>query len=98
MMSFFQSLYLPRLADRVTPLASPVLADSFDGLAPTLILTAQKDLVKSGGEYYAMRLAAAGVTVRHLDFPDCDHGFTHSGPGQSAIKALDIMTLAIRTA
>ncbi|OLY72917.1 hypothetical protein AU074_09390 [Pseudomonas sp. ATCC PTA-122608] len=98
MMNFFQSLYLPKLADRVLPLASPVLADSFNSLSPTLILTAQNDLVRSGGQYYAMRLAAAGVDVRHLDFANCDHGFTHSGPGQSAVEALDIMTDAIRTA
>ncbi|NWE22485.1 alpha/beta hydrolase [Pseudomonas sp. P7548] len=98
MMSFFQSLYLPRLSDRVTALASPVLADDFSGLSPTLLLTAQNDLVRAGGQYYAMRLAAAGVNVRHLDFAGCDHGFTHSGPGPSAVEALDVMTHAIRIA
>lgn len=98
MMNFFQSLYLPKLADRLLPLASPATADSFNGLSPTLILTAQNDLVRPGGQYYAMRLAAAGVDVRHLDFANCDHGFTHSGPKQSALEALDIMTNAIRTA
>jgi len=68
-------LYLPEVADRTRPEASPLRADSLAGLAPALVVTAGFDVLRDEGIAYARRLEKDDVPVRHLLQPHLPHGF-----------------------
>lgn len=70
----------------VPPDAAPLLSDDLVGLAPALVLTAEWDPLKDDGADYSQRLAAAGVHVRHLQFPGMIHGFLRI-PSSSGFRA-----------
>jgi acetyl esterase len=55
--------YLRSPEDAWLPTASPLLADSLEGLPPALIMTAEHDGCRDSGELYADRLVEAGVPV-----------------------------------
>ncbi|MEJ5153940.1 alpha/beta hydrolase [Gluconobacter wancherniae] len=57
------------------PRFAPVLAEHFDGLPPTMIVTAGFDPLKGEGELYAQLLQRAGVNVRYRCYPRMIHGF-----------------------
>ncbi|MEZ5234524.1 MAG: alpha/beta hydrolase [Acidimicrobiales bacterium] len=62
-------IYLGDGADRRDPRASPARATMLGGLAPTVLITAERDPLRDDGEAYARRLVEAGVPVtvfRHL--------------------------------
>jgi acetyl esterase/lipase len=60
--------YLPRVADRMHPYASPLQSSRLKDLPAALILSAQEDPLCDEAEQYGARLAAAGIrtTVRRL--------------------------------
>lgn len=58
---------------------SPLRAERFDGLPPTVIITAGFDPLLDEGRAYAGRLAAAGVPVIHRSYQDMVHGFITMG-------------------
>ncbi|UOG72948.1 alpha/beta hydrolase [Hymenobacter tibetensis] len=96
--SFFKHMYVPCPADRLNPLASPLLAEDLTGLTPALIVTAEYDLLRDDGNEYAQKLREQGVTVTHQEFEGVDHAFTHFGPQESAQRAWDLMVASLRTA
>ncbi len=57
------------------PLVSPIFAPSHRGLPRAFIATAHWDLLRDDGARYADLLRAAGVAVRHVNYPDMPHGF-----------------------
>ena len=61
-------------------LAVPMRAASLAGLPPTLIVTAEADLLRDEGEAFAARLAADGVAVTCRRFPGVLHGFLSTVP------------------
>lgn len=67
--------YLPNPADREDWRASPILARSFAGLPPALIVTASHDPLVDEGKAYADRLTEAGVPVEYVCFDGTIHGF-----------------------
>ena len=79
MMSWYWDQYLARAEDGRSPLASPLKADDLAGLPPALVMTAEYDVLRSEGDAYAARLAAAGVAVEHRCYEGQIHGFIQLG-------------------
>ncbi|GEK23610.1 alpha/beta hydrolase [Cellulomonas xylanilytica] len=92
----FNAWYLLDSADGADELASPVLASDLSGLPPTLVITAEHDLLRAEGDRFAARLGAAGVGVEHLVAPGSGHGFTHVGPEEHAVAAWERMAAFLR--
>ncbi len=72
---FFRDSYLPEVADRKNPYASPLLAESLEGLPPAIVITAGFDVLRDEGIAYAERLEAAGVPTIRAHYPSMVHGF-----------------------
>lgn len=73
--TWFMDHYLPDLATRDDWRACPRTAPTHAGLPPTLIITAECDVLHDEGVAYADQLRAAGVTVEHIDYAGMIHGF-----------------------
>lgn len=72
-MSMFVNWYLADIEDANKPEASPIIADSFDDLPPTLIVTCEDDPLEEDGVAYQQQLEAAGVSVELREFPGLGH-------------------------
>jgi acetyl esterase len=74
--AWFWDQYAPEaLVDRTDPALSPLRAPDLAGLPPTVLLTAEHDVLRDEGTAYAARLRAAGVPVRERCFQGQTHGF-----------------------
>ena len=58
----------------LNPYFSPLLADTFVGLPPTIIYAAQHDILRDDSFYYAEQLRIAGVHVQFFLDEDGYHG------------------------
>ncbi len=83
-------------ADPRHPWATPLLADRFDGLPPTVIHTAQFDPLRDEGELYAAKLREAGVEVELQRFDGAIHGFL--GSADARARSQELSAAAIRRA
>jgi acetyl esterase len=80
-MAWYWDQYVPRLADRSHPYASPLQAP-LTGLPPAVVITAGFDPLCSEGHAYAKALAAAEVPTIYRDYESAVHGFmTMAGLG-----------------
>ncbi|MDP2315091.1 MAG: alpha/beta hydrolase [Pseudomonadota bacterium] len=81
-MRWFWDAYVPDAARRRDPTVSPLQASRQDlaGMPPTLILTAEDDVLRDEGEAYAERLAAAGVPVVSVRYNGAIHDFLLLNP------------------
>ncbi|WP_202127938.1 alpha/beta hydrolase [Clostridium sp. C2-6-12] len=74
-MEKYISIYIPKKEDRKTPYASPLLADNFNGLPDTLVITAEIDPLRDEGEAYANKLSNSGIQAKILRIDGVTHGF-----------------------
>lgn len=98
--TLFNSCYMPKGTNTRDPLLSPVYADlaSLSGHPPTLVITAEYDVLRAEADKYAEMLRKAGVKVQHEIFAGVDHAFTHNGPKDSADAAWKLMEECLREA
>ncbi len=89
-MAWYWDQYVPNLADRSNPYASPLQA-RLAGLPPAVVVTAGFDPLCSEGEAYTKALAAESVTAIHRHHPGAIHGFM-------TMAGLDICTRARKQA
>jgi acetyl esterase len=99
LMRYFWKCYLANPVDGGQAYASPLRATGLSGLPPTVILTAQYDVLRDEGEAYAARLAQAGVPVCCTRYLDMNHGFIQlAALCDSALHGLEEVADALRTA
>ena len=73
-MAWYWDQYVPDLADRELPTASPLHAE-LGGLPSAVVITAGFDPLCSEGESYAKALAEASVTTIYRNYDGAIHGF-----------------------
>jgi acetyl esterase len=91
--------YLNNEEEQWHPYAAPLLAPDLHALSPALIITAECDPARDGGEQYGQRLLEAGVPATVSRYDGMVHGFMHyvtSVP--QANQSLAEASRALRTA
>lgn len=89
--------YLGPCADPADPRVSPLRAPTLEGLPPTCIHTAECDPLRDEGEFYARRIAEAGVQVKYRRHAGMIHMFYGLGtliPG--AAQAYNVIGADLR--
>ncbi|WP_148243464.1 alpha/beta hydrolase [Enterobacter asburiae] len=82
------------LGERRHPYAEPLHAASLSGLPPATILSCEYDPLRDEAEQYALRLQAAGVSVRCERLPGMVHACIHmSGVTSAARQLFDLARL-----
>lgn len=88
-MRWYWEHYLTSSLDGYHPYASPLQANSLEGLPEAVVVTAGYDPLRDEGAAYARRLAEDGTQVEHFHYPALHHAFL-SFPDLSATD--DAMT------
>lgn len=88
---FVAEKYLARREDAYDVRCSPLLENDLKGAPAAYVITAGLDPLRDEGLAYADKLAASGVAVAHVDYPDQPHGFFNmtaiSATAKRAIEA-----------
>ncbi|NJL78640.1 MAG: alpha/beta hydrolase [Richelia sp. RM2_1_2] len=69
------------------PYFSPLLAPDLSNLPPTLIISAEYDVLHSENLMYAQRLQSAENSVKLIDYPAMIHGFISFPPFCSQVDS-----------
>lgn len=92
-------VYFPVPQYRRQPYASPLCAEDLTGLPPAVVLTGERDSLRSDGDRYSQRLREAGVDVVTDMTPGADHYFlNHDLHRARATMALTAAEIDQRTA
>jgi acetyl esterase len=97
--NYYYNHYVPAGTDRKHVLLSPIYAESFIGLPPAHIMTAEFDPLRDEGEAYAAKLQAAGVPVTCTRYEGMIHAFfSLDGMLDQGKKAIEEAATALRAA
>jgi acetyl esterase/lipase len=105
-MAWFWDAYVPDIAQRSEPTASPLqaTAEQLAGVAPAFVLVDEADVLRDEGEAYAAHLRAAGVDVANVRYNGTIHDFMMLNPvsetsaARGAIaQAVDVLRTALGT-
>jgi acetyl esterase len=97
--NYYYHHYVPAGTDRKQRLLSPFYAESFTGLPPAHVITAEFDPLRDEGEAYAEKLRAAGVPVTCTRYKGMIHAFfSLDGILDQGKKAIDEAAAALRAA
>jgi len=77
-MRWFIEQWVPNGEQRADAAVSPLFA-KLSGLPPTLLATAEHDLLRTEGTALAARMRAHGVNVEHVEYSGLVHGFLGLG-------------------
>jgi acetyl esterase/lipase len=88
-----RATYFRDVERRTEAYASPLLSPNVADLPPTMIVTAELDLLRREGDAYAARLVEAGVPVQHRVVAGHDHYFLDRA---NARTEMDLMASALR--
>jgi acetyl esterase len=98
-MRWYWDQYVPVVAQRSDPLASPIRAPDLSGLPRAHVVTAEFDPLRDEGEDYARALEAAGVPVTAHRYDGMFHGFFGMGAVLPAARdAMDTACASLRAA
>lgn len=89
---WFYDQYHPAGSARLDPDVSPLHASDLSGMPPTLIVTAEHDVLTEQGEAYGCRLRDADTPVTILRYSGLIHGFLSLDPFYSR-QGGDAMTI-----
>jgi acetyl esterase len=73
----FRDFYFSHEKEQMLPYAAPSLAPDLHALPPALIITAECDPLRDGGEQYGQRLRDAGVPATVSRYAGMVHNFMH---------------------
>ncbi|KAG2212734.1 hypothetical protein INT47_000711 [Mucor saturninus] len=74
-MQYVWEAYLETNDQSTLATAVPMVYDEFEGLPPALIITAERDVLRSEGEAYGKKLSTAGVDTVCVRYVGIGHGF-----------------------
>lgn len=87
-MTYFWRNYLGERLEHQEPYSVPLLAATFDRLAPAHIVVAEHDPLRDDGIMYAQRLISAGVSVELKAVAGLTHGFFRAMSESSYVQRL----------
>ncbi|WP_423463898.1 alpha/beta hydrolase [Promicromonospora sp. MS192] len=91
--------YVPDRLMRRSPVVSPMHATTLRGVPPTVLITAEHDILRGESVEYARRLRADRVPVEVHDYPGQIHGFIETlGVMADATDAVEKAASALRRA
>lgn len=91
--------FVPDPALRYTPDLAPLAVPDLSGMPPTLMITAEYDVLRDEGADYADALIAAGVPVVHVRYAGVNHGFARKlALFDAARAAVDQVASTLRAA
>lgn len=98
-MKWFWDAYTTDEAERRSPHASPLEAslEQLRGLPPALVLTAEADVLRDGGELYANKLREAGVEVTAARISGTVHDFMLLDSLRDAPSTILARSIAVET-
>ncbi|MEJ7636114.1 alpha/beta hydrolase [Aeromicrobium sp.] len=98
LLKLVRATYFKDASRRTEPYASPLLAEDLTGVAPAVVVTAERDTLRAEGDAYAAALGQQSLLVQHVVVPGRDHYFLDGNDPDQAHGLMRMMAEHLRTA